>query len=319
MLWGKLTEAYAEAVMGYNNSKANLSWGNYKSRGWNSPNLVTYAESHDEERVMFFALSYGNASGSYNVKNLNTSLKRVAAYHALLLPLRGPKMMWQGGELGYEVSINTNGRTGNKPFRWEYLNVPERVAVLNQVGKLARLKQHVSFSSDSYTYDVAATGKILKVNHDSMNTVIAGNFDVVALNLKPGFQHTGWWYNYITGDSIQVTDVTQTISLQPGDYVVFTDKNLNPYVSPTVGYSELNSSYTTHIFPNPAHNSVFIQSVKNPIKHIEVIDYTGKGILQLDVNSAEVELYTSEWPAGIYMVRLTTGQSTEVKKIIITH
>lgn len=319
MLWGKLTEAYAEAVMGYNNSKANLSWGNYKARGWNSPNLVTYAESHDEERVMFFALNYGNTNGSYNIKNLNTALKRVAAYHALLLPLRGPKMIWQGGELGYEVSINTNGRTGNKPFRWEYLNVPERVAVLDQVGMLARLKQHVSFSSDSYTYNVAATGKVLKVNHDSMNTLIAGNFDVVALNLKPGFQHTGWWYNYITGDSVQVTDVTQTISLQPGDYVVFTDKNLNPKVSPSVGYSELNANSSVHTFPNPAHNSLIIQSQEEPISRIEVMDYTGKRILQLDVNSTEVELNTSEWATGIYLVKVSAQQTHEIKKIIIKH
>ena len=32
------------------------------------PNLVTYQESHDEERLMFKNEQYGAGSGSYNVK-----------------------------------------------------------------------------------------------------------------------------------------------------------------------------------------------------------------------------------------------------------
>jgi 1,4-alpha-glucan branching enzyme len=319
MLWGKLTEAYAEAMMGYNNSKANLSWGNYKTRGWNFPNLVTYAESHDEERVMFFALNYGNVSGSYSTKNLSNALKRVAAYHALLLPQKGPKMIWQGGELGYEISINTNGRTGNKPFKWEYLNNPERVATLSQVGALARLKQHVSFSSDNYVYNVVSTGKILKVNHDSMNTLIAGNFDVVALNLTPGFQHTGWWYNYITGDSINVTNVNQTVSLQPGDYVVYTDLKLNTKPVNPVGLSDLQISKLSNVFPNPANDKLVIQSLKQPISSVILMDCSGKIILQADDIGNEGELEISGVADGLYLLRVSTSQTNEIKKILIKH
>jgi 1,4-alpha-glucan branching enzyme len=319
MLWGKMTEAYAEAVMGYNNNKANLSWGNYKTRGWNFPNLVTYAESHDEERVMFFALNYGNVSGSYSTKNLSNALKRVAAYHALLLPLKGPKMLWQGAELGYEISINTNGRTGNKPFKWEYLNNPERVATLNQVGALARLKQHVSFSSDNYVYNVASTGKILKVNHDSMNTLIAGNFDVVALNLTPGFQHAGWWYNYITGDSINVTNVNQTVSLQPGDYVVYTDIKLNTKPVNPVGLSDLQISKLSNVYPNPANDKLVIQSLKQPISSVILMDCSGKIILQADDIGNEGELEISGVADGLYLLRVSSDQNSEVIKIVIKH
>ncbi|MFM9983704.1 MAG: alpha-amylase family glycosyl hydrolase, partial [Flavobacteriales bacterium] len=51
MLWGKLTTQYEQASMGYSDN-SDLSWGSYVQRGWNNPHLVTYAESHDEERVM---------------------------------------------------------------------------------------------------------------------------------------------------------------------------------------------------------------------------------------------------------------------------
>lgn len=136
MMWGKMTENYAEALMGFNNSKSNLSWGNYKSRNFTEPNLVTYAESHDEERVMFSALTYGTSNANYSTRNLDNALRRVAAYHALLLPLRGPKMIWQGGELGYEVSINTNGRLGKKPFRWNYLSDARRMQTYYEIAAL---------------------------------------------------------------------------------------------------------------------------------------------------------------------------------------
>jgi hypothetical protein len=34
-------------------------------------------ESHDEQRLLFKCLNYGNSSGSYNIKNLSTALKRM--------------------------------------------------------------------------------------------------------------------------------------------------------------------------------------------------------------------------------------------------
>jgi len=33
-------------------------------------------ESHDEERLMYKNLQFGNSSGTYNIKNLATALKR---------------------------------------------------------------------------------------------------------------------------------------------------------------------------------------------------------------------------------------------------
>ena len=66
---------YNEATMGYN-SNSDFSWGFYKSRGWTEPNLVTYMESHDEERLMYKNLQFGNSSGTYNTKNLATALEQ---------------------------------------------------------------------------------------------------------------------------------------------------------------------------------------------------------------------------------------------------
>ncbi len=320
MLWGKMTENYAEALMGYNNSKANLSWGDYKSRTFANPNLVTYAESHDEERVMFTCLTYGNTSGTYSTKNLNTALKRAAAYHALLIPLRGPKMLWQGGELGYEVSINTNGRTGNKPFKWEYLKVPERVAVLDAVGELARLKQHVSFTSDNYIFSsILGTGKFLKVTHDSLNTIIVGNFDVINISMAPGFQHLGWWYNYMTGDSLNVTALNQSIPLTPGQYLVYTDKKLNNKIPQNpIGLNETSVS-TFKVFPNPSTGNFYVHSDKDIIDEITLFDVNGRQHFQrtFNGNSNQVYIENTGLSSGLYLLHVKSGERNQVVKLMI--
>ncbi len=68
--------------MGYE-SGANLSRFDYKSRGFKRKRLVTYAESHDEERLMYKNLNYGNSSNSaHNIKTLDISLKKNGSFRS---------------------------------------------------------------------------------------------------------------------------------------------------------------------------------------------------------------------------------------------
>ncbi|HWC54411.1 MAG TPA: alpha-amylase family glycosyl hydrolase, partial [Chitinophagaceae bacterium] len=83
MLWGNMAYNYQQAAMGYN-TDWNFEGGIFTNRGWTNPYLVTYMESHDEERMMYKNLQYGNSSGSYNIKDLNTALKRIEMCGAFL-------------------------------------------------------------------------------------------------------------------------------------------------------------------------------------------------------------------------------------------
>src|SRR6202008_4668428 len=108
LLWGggRENKAYNEATMGYN-SNSNISSIVYSSndRGFTNPYLVGYMESHDEERLMYKNLTFGNASGGYDVKNTVTALRRMEAASSLFLTIPGPKMIWEFGERGYDKSI----------------------------------------------------------------------------------------------------------------------------------------------------------------------------------------------------------------------
>ncbi|MFM2228170.1 MAG: hypothetical protein RL664_1513, partial [Bacteroidota bacterium] len=152
MFWGNLNHEYMEGSMGYS---SNFSWGSYQNRGWNNAHLVTYAESHDEERMMYKNLLYGASSGSYNITNLNTALKRQELAHCLLLPIPGPKMIWQFGELGFPFSINTcangsvneNCRLDNKVPVWGYYNDPFKSGLFDVYAYLLRLRINPSYFS----------------------------------------------------------------------------------------------------------------------------------------------------------------------------
>lgn len=326
MLWGKMTSNYAEATMGYDNNKADLSWGDYKTRQFNTPNLITYAESHDEERIVYSVLQFGKVQGAYSTKEINTTLPRVAAYHALLLPQLGPKMIWQGGELGYEVSINTNGRTGSKPFNWSYLNNANRKRTYLEIARIAKLKQHPSFLSTNYTYNTNTVRKFLKVNNDSLNTVIAGNFDVVSLDVNPVFQHTGWWYNYITGDSINISNVNTPIALEAGAYKIFTDKNLFEKLDITsINNLEGNASVNWDIFPNPSNGklNIIVNAENYYGLELSIYDCVGKKVYNIQnknqyiYHAEKLELDISHLPKGMYLVKLKNENQESVKKLIL--
>jgi hypothetical protein len=58
MMWGKMTDNYNELSMGY---PANISGMTSASRGFTANRLMGYAESHDEERLMY-KKQYGNTN-----------------------------------------------------------------------------------------------------------------------------------------------------------------------------------------------------------------------------------------------------------------
>ena len=84
---GKAHSEYNESTMGYlANGSDNFEWGISKNaRGWMYHNLVGFMESHDEERLMYNNLMYGNSYLNYNTSDLDVALRRMAR-QPLFLP-----------------------------------------------------------------------------------------------------------------------------------------------------------------------------------------------------------------------------------------
>ena len=108
MMWGKMSDPYSQLLMGFS-SNSNLDAIGHKSRTqFQGPRVMGYTESHDEERLMYRAATFGNNSnGSHNVRDLNTALSRMSAIGAVSLTVPGPKMIWHFAALGMDNSLFT--------------------------------------------------------------------------------------------------------------------------------------------------------------------------------------------------------------------
>ncbi len=247
LVWGNENYNYNQATMGYKNDGGNTdSWdlngGIYTTRGFTQPNLVAYQESHDEERLMYKNEQYGASSGSYNVKNIPTGLARNGMAAAFWAMQPGPKMLWEFGELGYDLSINrcTNGtindscRLTPKPPHWEYYSDPNRRALYDVYSNLIHLKTYPGYTSTfingNITYNLSDTVKWQNIVGSNLSVMVFGNFGVNAKTATVTFPSTGKWYNYLGNGTITISSTGYSVTLQPGEYYVYTNKDVKSQV-----------------------------------------------------------------------------------------
>lgn len=319
--WVNGKKQYHEAAMGY---ASDISWFNYEQRGWTKPHLVSYMESHDEERMQYNNEISGNSSGSYNIRELNTGLERVILTASFFFTVPGPKMIWQFGELGYDHSIELGGRTGNKPIRWDFLNIAERRTINQAFSALIGLKtSEPAFNSGDFVLDEEGKMKRIKINHESMDVRILGNFDVSSGFLSGDFSKAGRWYEFFSGDSLEVTNTTQLLTLAPGEYRLYTTER---FEKPTFAVSVKDLLYNSYdnswfnIYPNPVSDMVTISlsdDTGESFKSLEVLSYDGRLVLSLD-NFSGNQLDLSSLDSGVYLLKLSTGNRTGVKRILKT-
>lgn len=225
MLWNNLNHAFNEATMGWLDN-SNFSRLFHTEHGFTEPNLISYMESHDEERIMHKNLEYGNSEGSYNVKELNTALKRVEMAAAFLFAAPGPKMIWQFGELGYDRSIDENGRTGEKPILWEY-NTGNRRQLYNAFSRFIHFKtKNEIFRNGQSEFSLGGAVKYMLLTQGSQQVLVVGNFDVKTQTANVTQFAGGTWYDNTGGQSVNLA-AGYGRSLAPGEYYIYSKIRLD--------------------------------------------------------------------------------------------
>jgi hypothetical protein len=231
LLWGNLNYNMNEATMGWGeetngaSKKGDISHASYKQRGWTKPNLVAYMESHDEERLMYKNEQWGKELDGYNVKQIPVGLQRTAAAAVRLFSIPGPKMIWQFGELGYDYKLGSSmedGRLDKKPVRWDYLDDSNRKALHDVFAQMIDLRKNKPvFSTSDYTIDLAGNFKSIVLNSTNETAVAVANFDVVPVTRNMNFGPIGRWKEYFTRQEMTTTAVSESITLNPGEYRLY--------------------------------------------------------------------------------------------------
>jgi glycosidase len=336
MLWGNVNYNYTQAAMGYSTGW-DLSYGYYGDqggRGWGKPNSIGYMESHDEERMQFKNEAYGNAKGSYSTKDIPTGLKRDEMSAAIFFSQPGPRMVWQFGELGYDFSINycINApttpseacRTGAKPIRWDYQQDANRRHLYNTYKAMALLKQQPVFSSfTSYTQNLGGPVKTISIANADLAVVTYGNFKVIAQDTTISFPSTGTWYNYLSGGTLNVTSTAMRLSLQPGEYAVYTSKPI-AVANPLATRAQQTATFQLSLAPNPAGGTTTVtyQLPAAATASIVVQNLLGQTVRQLAPARQAAGAQTQALPLqglapGVYLVRLQAGELTQTTRLLV--
>ncbi|MEL7534313.1 MAG: FlgD immunoglobulin-like domain containing protein, partial [Bacteroidota bacterium] len=120
--------------------------------------------------------------------------------------------------------------------------------------------------------------KRIHLNDPGMNVTIIGNFDIVDQSDNANFQHSGIWYDYFSGDSIDVSDPSASINLAPGEFHIYSDVKLT---QPDVALS--NEDLLTHplkltAYPNPFAEDLLIEFSlpKSDVVKVEVLNSMGQ-------------------------------------------
>ncbi len=325
LLWGNMNGAARQAIKGMSNG-ADLFWGYYTARGWRQPNLLTYYESHDEERLVFDARNNARTTTTYNGRSIPGILARSKALAALLLSQPGPKMLWQFQEMGYDFSINRcpagnidpGCRTDPKPPRWDYYRDSTARRTLAEVYRaMLRLRATepvFSSASNVLILNGALGGRrvLLRGGADG-DALTVCNLDLGTVTTTAGFSRTGRWYEFFSGDSLEVTNVTQTLQLLPGEVRIYSTKRLTP---PEPGlitalrqeWRQL-ASQPLSVSPNPATRLVEITGTEGQPVTCTLLGTDGRTLGSLALPTGQTMLDLGTLPCGkpapgLYLLRI---------------
>ncbi len=136
--WANINNESRQFAMGLSsNSSLNRFYAPLDSRTWGS--TVSYAESHDEER-MAYAQSRNGVSGVKN--NIPMSTRRLGAVAAQMLLAPGAHMIWQFQEFGADQTTKNGSGNDTSPKRvvWNYLKNPHRAGLKQSYLELCHLR-----------------------------------------------------------------------------------------------------------------------------------------------------------------------------------
>lgn len=342
LIWGDMNAQFTQASMGYN-TNWDFSGALATTLGWSQAGLVAYQESHDEtvggdERVMFKNESFGNVGLHYNIKDTSIGLQRATMTTAFWAMMPGPKLLWQFEELGYDYSPDacsngtvTCGNTDPKPIRWDYKNNANRLALFNVYSKLFRLRNLsnylTTFTTGSINKDLSSYVKWMSVYSDSLQVMVYGNFDVNAQTGNISFPSTGTWYNLFTGTTKNVTTTNlQSVTLQPGEYYVYVNKNILSKLSSErenyVPSSIAAPAALWEVYPNPAVGNTDFHAQTDLGKfELQLTDMSGKVLFKYASDNlfkgGEVNIPVTGLVRGMYFLKISSGKGSGTEKVIV--
>lgn len=319
MMWGIMNSQYNQLTMGYNSGN-NINAVGHKSRTqFQGPRVMGYAESHDEERLMYKNITYGNnTNASHDVTDLNTALSRMSALGAVTLTVPGPKMIWHFGALGMDNSIFTcndgsvndsDGTDGDckldtKPQpQWSenWLGDANRRQIYDDWARLIDLKVNEPVFEGDYTITSGNLTPRIDIFDTSIpasalrNVIVLSNFDVVSQTINTNFPTGGTWYD-LMDETGSTTYSASTVTIPAGQFRIFGNQ------PSTLSSESFNSNEMFSIYPNPVNTSF---KTNKTLERLQIFDITGKLVKTFNGEFTKNDTYDiSDLRPSLYLVKI---------------
>lgn len=232
--WANINDAAAQFVMGYSSdSNLNRFYAPLDSRTWGS--TVSYAESHDEERIAYKVKQYG-ATGIKN--NSTMTMRRLGSLAAMMLMTPGSHMIWQFEELGADQTTkNADGGNNTDPKKvvWNLLNRANNAGLMQSYRELCWLKRD---NPDLFKEGVATTvtcnstnwagGRFITLNNgkSALYLVVNPNVSATATLTLQGVSANADLQLMSASYGVTPTRNGNRVTLAPGAYAIYGTQDL---------------------------------------------------------------------------------------------
>lgn len=322
--WNKQTHNYANAASGYSSGSS--------FAGMNAYGKVGYMESHDEERVSYSA----SQSSETAIKSLSNRLKRLGSAAAFMIMNPGAKMIWQFGELGYDIS-GGNGDTSEKdsPWGWadensttgDFKYSKARLGLYTSYKELMWIRRHNSdlfdvanqFDTSKFSWSVSdanwSNGRFITLRNaaGTKEMVVAMNPTTKKATFSYKFDKPNGTY-YINSQSYASSGVAfdasaSTITLPAHTYVVIS--NIENAMSGVEDVEDGLVEAKIKVYPNPATDYVTVEG--EDVNAVEIYSLAGTLMAR---EKAENTINVSNLAKGTYIVKVISTEGVKVEKLI---
>ncbi len=257
--WANVNYASCQFAMGFSSgSGLERFYAPLDSRTWGS--TVSYAESHDEERMAYKQAEFGTTGVKGDTE---ASMRRLGSVAAQMLMCPGAHMIWQFQEFGADQTTKESSGgndTSPKKVIWSYLDDPQHAGLHQSYVELLHLRgDNPQLFKEGVTTTINisqsnwAAGRSIKLSNGTSELLMVVNpMPSTVRNLSVGFTKDYSQYKLMSasyGFTPEVSE-TGTIAVPAGGYAVYGTLDLSGVESIPVDATAATDSDTTATYYN---------------------------------------------------------------------
>jgi hypothetical protein len=142
------------------------------------------------------------------------------------------------------------------------------------------------------------------------------NTDVRNQSFNIDFQSTGKWHEIFSGDSLNISNRTQSITLRPGEYRLYSNVRMQE-TKLSMQVDGIAGNATVRLYPNPASAQLYWQTDGQRMEHWQVSDLKGRQVMSGMAGAAQGVLDISSLQAGVYIFSLEGNQNAVQLRFVV--